>query len=31
MPQRVEGNIEIEAPVEVVYNYWETLENLPSL
>ncbi len=29
MPQRVEGNIEIEAPVETVYSYWETLENLP--
>src|SRR5918997_4398781 len=30
MPQRVEGNIEIEAPVETVYGYWETLENLPQ-
>jgi uncharacterized membrane protein len=30
MPQRVEGVIEIEAPVETVYGYWETLENLPS-
>ena len=30
MPQRVEGSIEIEAPVETVYGYWETLENLPS-
>src|SRR4028119_740919 len=30
MPQRVEGNIEIEAPVETVYSYWETLENLPN-
>jgi uncharacterized membrane protein len=30
MPQRVEGNIEIEAPVETVYGYWETLENLPT-
>jgi uncharacterized membrane protein len=30
MPQRVEGNIEIEAPVETVYGYWETLENLPN-
>jgi len=30
MPQRVEGNIEIEAPVETVYGYWETLENLPD-
>ena len=30
MPQRVEGSIEIEAPVETVYGYWETLENLPQ-
>ena len=30
MPQRVEGAIEIEAPVETVYGYWETLENLPN-
>lgn len=30
MPQRVEGGIEIEAPVETVYGYWETLENLPN-
>jgi uncharacterized membrane protein len=30
MPQRVEGSIEIEAPVESVYGYWETLENLPN-
>ncbi len=30
MPQRVEGSIEIEAPVETVYGYWETLENLPN-
>jgi uncharacterized membrane protein len=30
MPQRVEGSIEIEAPVETVYGYWETLENLPD-
>jgi uncharacterized membrane protein len=30
MPQRVEGNIEIDAPVETVYSYWETLENLPQ-
>lgn len=28
-PQRVEGSIEIEAPVERVYDYWESLENLP--
>jgi uncharacterized membrane protein len=30
MPQRVEGNIEVEAPVGEVYNYWQTLENLPQ-
>ena len=30
MPQRVDGSIEIEAPVETVYAYWETLENLPQ-
>jgi uncharacterized membrane protein len=30
MPQRIEGNIEIEAPVETVYGYWETLQNLPN-
>jgi uncharacterized membrane protein len=30
MPQSVEGSIEIEAPVETVYGYWETLENLPD-
>src|ERR687890_1606746 len=30
MPQRVEGAIEIEVPVETVYSYWETLENLPN-
>ena len=30
MPQRVEGSIEIEVPVETVYGYWETLENLPD-
>src|ERR687890_412093 len=30
MAQRVEGAIEIEAPVETVYGYWETLENLPN-
>lgn len=29
MAQRVEGNIDIQAPVEKVYGYWETLENLP--
>ena len=30
MPRRVEGSIEIVAPVEAVYAYWETLENLPD-
>ena len=30
MTQRVEGSIEIAAPVETVYSYWETLENLPK-
>ncbi len=30
VPQRVEGSIEIEAPVETVYDYWKTLENLPQ-
>lgn len=30
MPQRAEGSIEIDAPIEIVYRYWETLENLPS-
>jgi uncharacterized membrane protein len=30
MPQRVEGSIEIAVPVETVYSYWETLENLPN-
>src|SRR5215207_8628761 len=29
MSQRVEGSIEIAVPVEEVYGYWETLENLP--
>ncbi len=29
MPQRVEGSIEIERSVAEVYDYWETLENLP--
>jgi uncharacterized membrane protein len=29
MPQRVEGSIEIEVPVEKVYDYWESFENLP--
>lgn len=30
MPQRVEGNVEVEAPVSKVYDYWKTLENLPK-
>lgn len=30
MPQRLEGSIEVNAPVQQVYEYWETLENLPS-
>ena len=30
MPQRVEGSTEIVAPVEKVYDYWKTLENLPQ-
>jgi uncharacterized membrane protein len=30
MPQRVEGSIEVEAPVGEVYDYWRTLENLPQ-
>ena len=30
MAQRLEGSIEIEAPVKQVYEYWETLENLPN-
>ena len=30
MPQRVEGNIEVEAPVQQVYEYWQNLENLPQ-
>jgi uncharacterized membrane protein len=28
VPQRVEGSIEIQRPVDEVYDYWETLENL---
>lgn len=28
MPQRVEGSIEVEAPVREVYEYWSDLENL---
>ena len=30
MAQRVEGNIEVEAPVQQVYEYWQHLENLPQ-
>ena len=30
MPQRIESSVEIEAPVEKVYDYWKTLENLPQ-
>lgn len=30
MPQRVEGSVEVEAPVQQVYEYWQTLENLPN-
>jgi uncharacterized membrane protein len=29
VPQRAEGSVEIAVPVEEVYAYWETLENLP--
>jgi uncharacterized membrane protein len=30
MPQRVEGSIQVQAPVETVYEYWRNLENLPN-
>ncbi len=30
MPQQVEGNIEVQAPVQTVYEYWRNLENLPN-
>lgn len=30
MAQRIDGSIEIEAPVEKVYDYWKDLENLPA-
>ena len=30
MPQRVEGSIEVEVPVQEAYDYWKTLENLPQ-
>ncbi len=29
MPQRVDSSVVVEAPVERVYDYWRTLENLP--
>ena len=30
MPQRIESSIEVGAPVQEVYEYWKTLENLPQ-
>ncbi len=30
MSQRIESSIEVEAPVKEVYEYWESLENLPN-
>ena len=30
MPQRVDSSVVVEAPVERVYDYWRTLENLPQ-
>ena len=30
MPQRIESSIEVQAPVQKVYDYWESLENLPK-
>src|SRR5215203_7159715 len=30
MPQRIESSVEIDAPVEKIYDYWKTLENLPE-
>lgn len=30
MAQRIEGNIEVDAPVAKVYDYWKNLENLPK-
>ena len=30
MAQRLEGSIEVGAPVKQVYEYWETFENLPK-
>ncbi len=30
MAQQVQANVEVEAPVREVYEYWQTLENLPQ-
>jgi len=30
MPQRIDSSIEVGAPVQQVYDYWSTLENLPQ-
>src|SRR5215207_45232 len=30
MPQRIESSVEVGAPVQQVYDYWKTLENLPQ-
>ncbi len=30
MPERVEASVDVNAPVEQVYDYWETLQNLPK-
>src|SRR4028118_1173621 len=30
MPQQVEGNIEVQASTQTVYEYWRNLENLPN-
>ena len=30
MPQRIDSSIEVGAPVQQVYDYWKTLENLPQ-
>jgi uncharacterized membrane protein len=30
MPQQVEGNIEVQASAQTVYEYWRNLENLPN-
>ena len=30
MPQRVESSVIVDAPVDKVYDYWKTLENLPK-